>query len=122
LQELIAAITSHRQLCNHLGGRGRPVLVAHAYPRGGYLEEHADDAVDAGSRRAVSLVWHASARWEAIWGGHLRFTGRTEETLTPRFGALHIFEPREHNRHEVTMVTGPDVRYTLSGWLYERAS
>ena len=52
----------------------------------------------------------------------LRFTGANEETLPPRFGALHLFEARAHNRHEVTMVTGPDVRYTLSGWLYERAS
>ena len=122
LRDFLAMVTSHRELYNHLGKRRRPVLVAHAYPRGGYLEAHSDDAVDDGSRRAVSLVWHASPRWEASWGGDLRFTGRKEETLSPRFGALHLFEACKDNRHEVTMVTGPDVRYTLSGWLYERAS
>jgi hypothetical protein len=122
LRDFVARVTGHRELYNHLGRRGRPILVAHAYPRGGYLEEHADDAVDDGSRRAVSLVWHASPRWDADWGGRLRFIGTDDEPLAPRFGALHLFEARSHNRHEVTMVTGPAVRYTLSGWLYERAS
>ena len=121
LRDFVAAITSRRELYNRLGRRGRPILVAHAYPRGGYLEEHADDAIDGGSRRAVSLVWHASPRWEAPWGGQLRFREATQDSLSPRFGALHLFEARAYNRHEVTMVTGPDVRYTLSGWLYERA-
>jgi hypothetical protein len=120
-RDFVADITMHPDLYNHLGRRRRPILVAHAYPRGGYLEEHADAAVDGGSRRAVALVWHASARWEATWGGALRFAGADAETFFPRFGDLHLFEAHEANRHEVTMVTGTDVRYTLSGWLYERA-
>jgi hypothetical protein len=119
LRDFIGAVTDNVELDNHVGGGRRPALVAHAYPRGGYLEEHADDAVDGGERRAVALVWHASPRWEPSWGGGLHFFS-PEETLSPAFNALHLFEARAHNRHEITMVTGSAVRYTLSGWLYER--
>lgn len=118
VRDLIAAIAARPALYNRVGRKHRPTLVAHAYPRGGYLEAHDDHQLDDGSVRSVGLVWHASARWEPAWGGALRFLS-PEQHLAPQFGALHVFDVRRQNRHEVTMVRGPAIRYTLSGWLYE---
>ncbi|MGZ3417660.1 MAG: 2OG-Fe(II) oxygenase [Polyangiales bacterium] len=118
IRDFVSSVTGRPGLHNRQGNKHRPVLVAHAYPRGSFLGAHADQAIDLGARRSVALVWHGSRRWEPGWGGQLRFSS-PEEVLTPRFGTLHLFDVIKSNRHEVTKVTGPEVRYSLAGWLYE---
>lgn len=113
IHDLIEAITGFRRLRDR-PFKGRPTLVAHAYPRGGYVEAHSD-----GTHDRVGIVFHLSRHWEEAWGGQLRFTEEPTETLLPTFGAMHLFEFGPGNRHEVAMITGPELRYTLHGRLFE---
>lgn len=121
IRELVGSITGRRGLRDKPTDTG-PALVAYAYPRGGYVEAHSDGVSDDGWRRSVAMVFHASKRWDPTWGGELHFFANPAEKYAPTFGTLHLFDVGVMNRHEVTMVTGPDVRYTLSGWLFEPPS
>jgi hypothetical protein len=100
----------------------------------GAVYDEPGDQVDAS---AVGWVWHASPKWDAAWGGLLQFhrqrsgSRRSEldprsltgyeraETFVPRFNDLHLFRVGLAAAHEVTPVTGPEVRYTVSGRLYQ---
>jgi hypothetical protein len=121
VRDLVGAIVGYDGLRDKPTRTG-PALVAYAYPRGGYVEAHSDAGSDDGWRRCVAMVFHASPRWQSSWGGELHFVASPEETYSPSFGALHLFDVGASNRHEVTMVTGPETRYTLSGWLFEPPS
>jgi hypothetical protein len=120
LRSFIAEITSMPNLFNRLGPWNSPLMVAHAYAKGCYLEAHDDQALDGGDRRSVAFVWHGSEGWQPGFGGLLRFcaAGR-EEDWSPRFNDLHVFEVGPHNLHEVTLVTEDRVRYSVSGWWYQ---
>lgn len=118
LRDLVASITGRPGLFNREGKKHRPVLVAHAYRRGGHLGPHDDRAIDESGRRSVALVWHGSQTWSPEWGGQLHFV-ESGERLTPKLGTLHLFDVIARNRHEVTPVRGPETRYSLGGWLYE---
>jgi hypothetical protein len=121
LRDWIREITAMPHLLNQLGPLRSPMMVAHAYAKGSYLEAHEDSAVDRGHRRAVAFVWHGSEAWQASFGGVLRFVAsEPPDTWVPRFNDLHVFEVGPHNRHEVTLVTADAVRYSLSGWWYEK--
>jgi len=110
---LIVAVTGLKRLRDR-PWKGRPSLVGHAFPRGGYVEPHSDSLFDR-----IGIVFHASKHWQAEWGGALRFIEDPSNSYLPSFGALNVFELGPRNRHEVTMITGPQVRYTIIGRLYE---
>lgn len=123
LRDFFADLTGRPGLHNRQGKKHRPVMVAHRYERGCFLGAHDDRAIDQGARRSIAMVLHLSqphgGSWEPSWGGALRFVGPPEELYFPRFGALHVFDVLRNNRHEVTPLVGPELRFSLTGWLYE---
>jgi hypothetical protein len=118
--ELVRAVTGRNRLRDEYESEERPGLVAYAYPRGGYIESHVDGGtIDGSFRRSVALVFYASREWHPSWGGELRFAVNQGESYFPKFGAFCFFDVGAHNRHEVTMVTGPRIRYSVAGFLVE---
>lgn len=85
----------------------------HEIPSGGHLRRHLDSDVmlSTGWRRELSVVLFCNERWQEDWGGKL-IVQQTE--IVPRFGRMVVFETNDESWHEVTQVTGPLARRTLS--------
>src|ERR1041385_1995193 len=117
VRDFVRIVTGRSRLVDRPIRRGRPAMVANAYTRGGYVEPHADATANTRSSSVVAVAFHLSRRWAPAWGGDLRFRVPPVACFPPKFGALHVFDTGEQNRHEVTMVTGPCVRYNLFAFL-----
>lgn len=84
---------------------------------GQFLTRHRD--VVSGANRRVAYVMGFTNVWHPDWGGLLQFyteDGTPEETWTPRFNSLSIFDTSYI--HAVTCVApfAPAARFSMTGW------
>lgn len=86
----------------------------HMCKPGGYLKAHYDGARHpiTGWRRVANAIVFLDD-WEDGWGGHLvAYDGVVTHNIQPRFGRVVVFTA--DLLHEVTQITGPKNRRTLS--------
>ena len=85
----------------------------HEIPSGGHLRRHLDSDVmlATGWKRELSIVLFCNEQWQDDWGGKL-VVGETE--IVPKFGRMVVFATTDNSWHEVTQVSGPLARRTLS--------
>ncbi len=95
---------------------------AYWYRPGDFLTLHADHG--GGLRRAAYTIGF-TREWRPDWGGQLLFhdkAGEITRGLMPRFNLLTLFKvPQPHSVAQIaSYATVP--RWTISGWLNERAT
>ena len=88
------------------------------YRPGDFLTPHNDEV--EGMHRKYAYVLNLTDSWLPRWGGLLHFVdsdGGIEETITPRFNALSLFEVGKS--HYVSQVASyaPVPRISVTGWL-----
>jgi hypothetical protein len=119
LRDFMRQISGRPALLERSGEGLEPVATINGWDAGSFVAPHAD-VVGSYDDAAIVFVWHASENWDPSWGGVLRFTATPEQSeLIPRFNTLHLWAISPEAVHEVTRVTGPEIRYTLTGRLHE---
>lgn len=85
----------------------------HVIPPGGWLSKHLDSDHHpiTGWARRYSAVLCVNPHWDMKWGGAFELG---DKTVYPSFNRLVIFETTDDAWHEVTKVTGPSPRCTIS--------
>jgi SM-20-related protein len=109
MQKLVADITS-------LNVKGAESQFTR-FTVGQYLTRHRDTL--EGNKRLLAFVLSLSRGWHPDWGGLLHFyneDGEIEETWTPRFNTLQIFDIRQIHGVSVVAPCAPRGRYSLTGW------
>ena len=109
MQKLVADITS-------LNVKGAESQFTR-FTAGQYLTRHRD-ALE-GNKRRLAFVLSLSRGWHPDWGGLLHFykeDGDIEETWTPRFNTLQIFDIRHIHGVSLVAPCAPRARYSLTGW------